>query len=340
MIYDFGKTSGAVDQAKATVKRQQAMVLKELQSIEQQTAEAVISAHRLQVLVGIASQQVDAVKKVYEMSKLRADAGVSTRSDPIQAETRVQSAQANLIEVRAQYAQARQRLRTLLGGPFDGDIADLPDAQAAQVQMTPTPDTSLVPDVLAAQADALVAKDQLSVAKANRLPTVSLDYTLNKNLTGVNATTLVPRGSDHSLMVNLSWTMYQGGALNAQVKSASYALDAARSRVDVARLNSSDQARGYREQALGAKDRAPVMNSRKQSIAETRDLYREQYKLGTRSILDLLNSEQEFYQAASDEATAQHDYWMALVGYVGATGSGNEFYELDPHTVAQLELRP
>jgi outer membrane protein, adhesin transport system len=280
------------------------------------------------------------VKKVYEMSKLRADAGVSTRSDPIQAETRVQNAEANLIQVRAQYAQARERLRTLLGGPFDGDIADLPAAQASQVQMSSTPDTSLVPDVLTAQADALVAQDQLSVAKSNRLPTVSLNYSLNKNLTGVNPNTLVQRGTDHTLMVNLNWTMYQGGALNAQVKSATYALDAARSRVDVARLNSGDQARSFREQAIGAQDRLPVMNSRKQSISETRDLYREQYKLGTRSILDLLNSEQEFYQAASDEEAAQHDYWMALVGYVGATGTGNDFYELDARTVAQMEIHP
>lgn len=339
MIYDFGKTSGAVDQAKATVKRQQATELKEVQSIAQQTAEAVINAHRYQVLLGIATQQVDAVKKVYQMSKLRADAGVSTRSDPIQAETRVQSAQANLIQVRAQYDQARQRLRTLLGGPFEGDIAALPAAQAELINLVPMPDTSLVPDVLIAQADAAVAKDQLAVAKANRLPTVSLDYSINKNISGVNSSTFVRNGSDHSLMVNLNWTMYQGGALNAQVKSASYALDAARSRVDVARLNSSDLARGFREQALGAKDRMSVVDSRKQSISQARDLYREQYKLGTRSILDLLNAEQEYYQAASDEEGVQHDYWMALVGYVGATGTGDDFYGADMSKVVETEVR-
>lgn len=340
MIYDFGKTSGAVDQARATVKRQQAMTLKEVQSIEQQTAEAVVNAHRYQMLLDIATQQVEAVKKVYEMSKLRANAGVSTRSDPIQAETRVQSAEANLIQVRAQYQAARQRLRTLLGGPFNGELADLPDGQASLVQLEPSPDTSLVPDVLAAQADAVVAQDELSVAKANRLPTVSLDYTINKNLTGLNASTYVRHGSDHTVMVNLSWTMYNGGALGAQVKSATYALDAARSRVEVARLNSSDIARGFRELALGMKDRMSVMNSRKQSIDEARNLYREQYKLGTRSILDLLNAEQEYYQAASEEEAVQHDYWMALIGYVGATGTGNEFYGLDANSVAQMELRP
>ncbi|MFA9440210.1 TolC family outer membrane protein [Uliginosibacterium sp. sgz301328] len=339
MLYDFGKTAGVVDQAEAQVKRQQASTFLEVQSIEQQTAEAVINAHRYQVLLGIATQQVEAVKKVYEMSRLRANAGVSTRSDPIQAETRLLNAETNHIQIKAQYDQARQRLRTLLGGPFDGDIAALPEGQAGRVQLAEMPDTSLMPAVLVAQAEALVAQHELSIAEANRLPTVSLDYALNKNLTGVNASTYTRHGTDQSLMVNLSWPVYRGGALNAQVRAAGFGLEAARSRVDVARLNGSDLARGYREQALGAKGRMPTMDSRKKSISEARDIYREQYKLGTRSILDLLNAEQEYYQAASEEEAVRHDYWLALVGYVAATGTGGEFYGLSADAVARMEPR-
>jgi adhesin transport system outer membrane protein len=110
------------------------------------------------------------------------------------------------------------------------------------------------------------------------------------------------------------------------VKAARYALDAARARVERARLDGSDAGRGYRQQVLGAKDRMSVLDQRTRSLSEARDLYREQYKLGTRSILDLLNTEQEYFQAISDEAVVRHDYWTGVVDYVAATGAGNEFY--------------
>jgi adhesin transport system outer membrane protein len=340
MIYDFGKVSGAVDQAKAGVKRQQATVLKQIQSIEQQTAEAVVNVHRYQMMEGIAAEQVSAVEKVYEMTRLRSDAGVSTRSDPIQAETRVQSAKANLLQVRSLGEQARQKLRTLLGGPIVNGVAPLPDAQIAQVSFAETPETDLMPDVLIAQADVVSARDQVSIAKSQRLPTLSVNASINKNITGINPSTFQRNGSDRTVMLNLSWAAFQGGALNAQVNAANNALAAARSRVETARLDGSDQARVFREQAIGAQSRIAVLGERKKSITEARDLYREQYKLGTRSVLDLLNAEQEFYQAASDEEAIRHDYWNAVVDYVAATGKSNDFYGLKTGSVQGMEMYP
>jgi len=338
MIYDFGKVSGAVGQARATVQRQQAQVLKEIQSIEQQTAEAYINVHRYQELVRIARQQVEAMQKVYEMSKFRANAGVSTQSDPVQARSRLQSAEANLIQIKALDEQAREHLRTMLGGPVGNAALLLPDGQASLVMLDDRPDTTTMPDVMMAEAEELVAEKQLDTAKANTLPTISLDYTLEKNITGVNSSTYVRHGSNRTVMLNLSWSVFQGGALNAQVKAARYALDAARSRVERACLEGSDAARGYREQVLGAKGRMSVLEERRRSLSEARDLYREQYKLGTRSILDLLNTEQEFFQAVSDEAVVQHDYWIGLVGYVAATGSGNEFYGVGAVSIPGMDL--
>ncbi|RKT26528.1 adhesin transport system outer membrane protein [Paraburkholderia sp. RAU2J] len=340
MLFDFGKVSGAVDQAKAGVSRQQATVLKQIDTIAQQTAGAVINAHRYQVLEQIAKEQVTAVEKVLLMSQRRADAGVSTRSDPIQAESRVQSAQADLLQVSAQKAQAFEHLRTLLGGRFAGTIASLPEDKAALVALNPDPNTDGIPDVLAAKADMESAIAQLDVAKAQRWPTLTLDISQNKSLSGVNPSTYVPDGSYRSIMLDVSWKVFQGGALSAQIKAADNALASARSRVQVARLNGSDDARSFRELAIGAKGRFGVLERRKRSITEARNLYREQYKLGTRSILDLLNAEQEFFQAVSDEESVKHDFWINLVGYVAATGAGREFYGLNKTVVQGMDVLP
>jgi len=83
-----------------------------------------------------------------------------------------------------------------------------------------------------------------------------------------------------------------------------------------------------------------VLADRRRSIAEARDLYREQYTLGTRSILDLLNAEQEIHQAAADEEAVLHELWTSRVGYIGATGQSRAYYGLNNTTVQGIEVLP
>lgn len=339
MLYDFGKVSGTVDHSEALVRRQQAAVLKQIDTIAQQTAEAVVMVHRYQSLLRIAQEQVTAVEKVLETAKLRAHAGLSPEADPIQAESRVDGARANYLQVKAQHAQWRERLRTLIGGPVPQVVAPLPEKIAKELDMEAQPDTSLLPEVLMARADRKAAEAQLAVAKAQRYPTISLDASVNRAIGGVNPNTLARNGTYHSLMLNLTSPLYQGGALSGQIRSAVAAEEAALQRVETARLDAGDQARSHRERAIGAQERLGVLAARKRSIIEARDLYREQYTLGTRSILDLLNAEQEIHQAAADEEAVRHDLWEGRLGYIGATGQARQFYGLENTTVQGMEVQ-
>lgn len=340
MLYDFGKVSGAVKQSEAQVLRQQAMVLKQLDAVALEAAQAVVQVHRYQTLLDIAKDQVQAVEKVMETAQLRASAGISTQSDPIQAESRVDSARANRLQVQTQLAQWRERLRTLLGGAVPQMIAPLPDQLARSIPMDIVPDDGLLPDVLVARAERQAATAQIDIARAQRYPTLSLDASANKAMAGTNANASERGGLNHSIALNLSSVLYQGGALDAQVRSAIAAEEAAGQRVETARLRAGDQTRSFREQIIGAQARLGALASRKRTIAIARDLYREQYKLGTRSILDLLNAEQEIYQAAAEEEAVQHDLWDQRIAYIGATGQTREVYGLNNQTIQGMDVRP
>ena len=341
MLYDFGKVSGAVDQSEAQLRRQQAIVLRQIDTVAQQAGDAAVKAHRYQSLDPTAQEQGKVVGKVLETAKLRARAGLSTKADPIQAESRVDSARANLLQVKSLLAQSRERLVTLLGGPLPALVAPLPPQLAVELRVDqPPPDAGLMPEVLAAEAERRVAEAQLDIAKAQRYPTLSLDVSANKALGGVNPGTLERNGTSHTVMFNLTSAIYQGGALDAQVRAATAAVEAARMRIEAARLGAGDQARSFREQVAGAQARLGVLAERHRSISEARDLYREQYTLGTRSILDLLNAEQEIHQAAADQEAVLHDLWESRIGYIGATGQGRAWYGLDNTTVQGMELLP
>lgn len=340
MLYDFGKTAGEVDGAEATTRQQQAQVLKQIDSIALQTAQAIIDVHRYRTLLDISQEQVKAVEDIHGMTLQRAQAGVTSHSDPIQAQARVDSARSNMLEVRSLYMRAQERLRTLIGGSVDGSRVVLPDSKTIDLSLEGRFNAGAIPDVLMAEAARQVAEARVDVAKANRWPTISLEASSTKAFHGKNPTTYEPYDSDHAVRLNVDAAVYQGGAMQAQVRAAYNELEAARQRIADAKLNASDKLRNYRELALGYSSRLDVMAMRKQSLDEARRLYREQYPLGTRSILDLLNTEQEYYQSLADEEAVSHDLWQALVGFIDAEGRSREFYGLNNTTVQGMEVLP
>jgi len=340
MLYDFGKVDSQVHRSQALVRRQQAIVLRQIDLVAQQAAEAALMVHRYQALTEIAGGQVDAVDSVLELAQLRAKAGLSTRADPIQAQARAQGAHAYLGQMKAELAQWRQKLRTLVGIEGARRIEVLPGLEHPTLWMTADPEFRLLPDVLLAQAERQAAKAQLATSRASRLPTITLDASGNKAIRGVNPSTSERNGIYHSLNVNVSVPLYQGGALDAQIRAAAAEEIAAGERIEAAVLLAGDQARAWREMALGAQGRLADVENRRKSILSVRDLYREQYQLGTRSVLDLLNAEQEIHQAEAEAQALVHDLWQYRLEFIAATGRLREFFSLNNTLVQGMELLP
>lgn len=338
MLHDFGKVSGSVTQAEGQTIKRQALLLKQIDTIAQDTAQALVETHRYQSLLTIARDQVAAVRGVLDMVQLRADSGLTSQSDFIQATTRVQSAEANLQQVSTLLGQSRARLSTLVGYPMPATVATLPEELERNTQLIDAINYGMLPAVLAADADRQSAYGQLENAKAQRYPTLSLEASANKALNGTNPNNGEENGSYNTVMLTGSMLIYQGGAVSAQIRSANAAIEAAESAINEARLSAEDTLLRSQEQAVGARGRLGILKQRVASITETRELYREQYTVGTRSVLDLLNAEQEAYQAAADEQSTQHDYWSGLVTYIGASGRSRQAYGLNNSTVQQIEI--
>ncbi|QNP49908.1 TolC family protein [Diaphorobacter aerolatus] len=340
MLYDFGKVDSQVGRSQALVRRQQAVVLKQIDVISRGTAEAALMVHRYQALTDIAQGQVSAVEKVLELAELRANAGLSTKADPIQARARSQGARAYLGQMSSELAQWRQRLRTFVGEVGTRQVEVLPGLEHETLWASATPEFQLLPDVIIVQAERQAAKAQLAATRAAKLPTITLDATGNKAVKGVNPSTNERHGVHHSLQLNFSVPLYQGGANDAQIKAAAAEEAATRERIETVLLQAGDQSRAWRELAVGAQARLADVEYRRQSILSVRDLYREQYQLGTRSILDLLNAEQEIHQAEADEQALLHDLWQYRLEYVSATGRLREFFGLNNKIVQGMELLP
>ncbi|AEI37818.1 TolC family outer membrane protein [Zymomonas mobilis] len=347
MLYDFGKVSHQVMQAHALAARQQAKVLGAIDDVSRDVAEAIVNVHRYQQLTIAASDLLQAVSSVKEMAELRAKAGISTRSDPIQASSRLDQARSNLIEARAMLEQSKENLRTLMNEtrPLPSNICiaephDLPPFKP-DAPVDAALDADLLPAALEAKAEAKAAEAQLGIVKAGRFPTISLDGNYGRSLRGSIYPAAPDRRQDYgSIILNVSTQMFQGTGILSQLKAASHAVEAAHARQQTALLEAHNKLRSIHAAAMGSISRLGILQDRLETIIEARDLYRDQYRLGSRSLIDLLNSEQEIYQARVENVNAHHDLWLSEADQVAASGRTRAVYGIDHSVVQGLEILP
>ncbi|WP_228200229.1 TolC family outer membrane protein [Acinetobacter tianfuensis] len=340
MLYDFGKVKSSVNIAEARMLQQQAEVLVSLDRVSYDVASAIINVKRYQEITRIAHQQIKGIGRIAEIANLRAKAGISSQADPIQAQSNLEAAQSNLVVQETQLKQYEQRLRTLLGFNVSNVAWSIPDALVTRAELYAEPDFTKVPNLMMALSAVEVAKYQKKQAKLSAYPTINVRGSLSQAINGKNPNNNEDDGFYNSIMLEASSNFYQGGAIAAQTRAASYAEEAARAQVNTSYLDVLDQVRLIREQVENKKRQMSILVQRRETTVRTKELYQEQYKLGTRTVVDLLNAEQAIHSAAQEIVSNQYDIYSALAQYIQVTGRSRDTYELNNMTIQGFEVQP
>ena len=311
MLYDFGKVDSAVKQAEASIEVAQAQVYLSTDDVAREAAQAWVELRRQQSMAAIAQDQLKGVGALAELARERQAKGASTRSDFMQAQSRMDGARGQVINYEAQARRWQARLMALTGlqtpptvGEANAEKGGVPDAlpqacDAAQVQPTAA--------VRRAHGQRAQAQAELKAADAQLMPTLSVDGSASRGLNAASRPAGYP-DVDMRVMFNVSAPLFEGGRNQARQRAAGHALEAADAAVANAEFQARQSLRDAQDQSLGLLERQPVVDQRIASIRITRDLYREQYlQLGTRSLLDLLNAEQEYHGARFEQVDSAHD---------------------------------
>ncbi|MDE1198678.1 MAG: TolC family protein [Pseudomonas sp.] len=143
------------------------------------------------------------------------------------------------------------------------------------------------------------------------------------------------------IFLNLEVPIYQGGAISARSRAASYALTAADSAEDAARLQARQGLSESQAQTSGLTRRLNSLEFRETTITEARELYGKQYlELGTRPLLDLLNAEQEIHQSRFDLANTQADLHRLQIDCLYNSGALRRAFGIDHSTIQHVEILP
>lgn len=341
MLYDFGKVDSAVREANAAVAQQQATVLLSIDKIAHDTAAAVVQVQGYQALVDIARQQLEALNKIGKLANQRNAEGADSLSDVVQTDARIEGAKATLTQYQASLERWRATLSTYLGwNNIDRVSNDFPATLSQSCQRADIND-QLVPSVLAARAQVNQAIAQLANADAQTKPTISLEPEVTHYLNNRYANHQELDRTQYSAYVRVQMPLYQGGGLDAARNAAQHSVDAATAAVRGAQLEVRQQLSAAQNESISLQQ-ALTIQSRQQELTEkTRELYQQQYlELGARPLLDVLNAEQEVYQARFTQQQTESQLRTLQLDCLYNTGRTRTLFALDNQSIQGVEIQP
>lgn len=336
MLFDFGKVRSAVDAARAGTKIGEGEMLMAIDGLIRDTGYAVIELQRANALHQVAIDQLARVREIAELVGHRVRMGAATRSDGLQVQARVEAAQATLAQIEAERGRWSSNLAYLLGrtGTLPPVSEDVPGWLMSACRQGP-PDWDMVPAVMVAQAQKERAEADLRRSKADQLPTVSI----GGNGTVDVASPFAERRSAYTLGISVSSSIFGGGITKAKVRSANYALAAAEAATDRARNDTAQRLSEAQQQIDSLNSLTSTLSSRQGNMNETGKLYRLQYiEMGTRTLVDVLNAEQEFQQVRFEAANTKHDLRRLQMDCLYNSGRTRSAFRLTGTTVRGVTL--
>lgn len=333
LVYDFGKVSSNIEAAEYGVERNQADTLRIVDQLARETAFTVLEVLRYQELVKIAGEQVAGVTDLLELSKKRSALGASTRSDEMQAQSRREAALASELQMIAELQMWQRTLQNLVGSTVVPEVMPGTPAALEQACFVDISTLNNVPEIMVAEAQRSEAMANIKASQADFFPTVTAEagaeHYFKERDRDLNTGDRRDR-NDYTFGLNFNVNLYQGGATTSRKRGAEYALNAANAAKDEALLNVARSLQKAKTLAATYDHRLSLLQSRMQSIAETQEIYRKQYiSLGTRSLLDLLNTEQEVHQARMEKHNTEQDLKRLQIDCLYNTASLRSTFALD-----------
>ena len=291
-----------------------------------------------------------AVKRQLDQAEQRFDVGLTAITDVHEARARYDSARAGTIAAEVSLEDAREALTQILGQPLENlrgledDFSPQrpsPDGMDAWVALAREYNPTLLAQALSAQADEL----DVATARAGHLPTLSATASKGRGYgwgTSAGDIGIIPSNNtsdDWRVGVNLTVPLFSGFATQTQVRLALNARDERAFQYDQNERAILRQTRNaYRALDAGISEVA----ARKQAVISAESALEATeagFEVGTRTIVDVLLSQQVLFQAQSAYSSARHNFLVNTLRLKQAAGviEINDLAEVNRHLVRDAE---
>lgn len=278
-------------------------------------------------LVSLSEKNLASHEEIFEQIKERTDAGFGSSADLSQINARLANAHSNLIAAKNNYLDSKVMFYRVVSQQPENLVIPYPDSSMLPATEEEGLEIALErhPVMQAGANDIASAMAQHESANSNYYPKVWIDLSanFNDNLDGEDGVSTTGdvggQNNEFLAMLRVSYNLYSGGKDTAYAKETAYKITQAK---QLSRTVYRDVSEGF----ILSWNAFELLNLQKEYIKknvvsskDTQADYKEQFKIGQRSLLDLLDTENELYEARRDfleaefaEITAQYRILHAM----------------------------
>jgi outer membrane protein len=318
-LYSGGRTVAATSEAENNVKAERARLV----TVEQRTlldaATAYLDLYREIAVLDLNINNEQVLRRQLEATRDRFQVGEITRTDVFQAEARLARATADRIKAEGDLEIARATYVKVIGaapptGPTLPVAPDLlPDDKDKAIR-----DAAIQnPAVIAAEYDQRAAKDRIDGAEGELLPTFRIVASAGKDWESSNESSRI---SNVEAKLKFSMPLYEAGATYAKVRGAKQTAAERQNLIDKERRDAVQTATRAWDTLQSARARVDSFDSQIKAAAVALEGVEREAAVGSRTVLDVLNAEQELLDARVNHVRAQRDELVAAFELKSAVG--------------------
>jgi outer membrane protein len=338
-VYRGGRTEAQTRQAVNLVQSARAQTLGVETTVFQAVVQAFFDTYRDQTLVEVNRNNENVLKKQLEATQDRFRVGEVTRTDVAQAQSSLAQATANRIASEGQLEVSRAEYTRAVGHPpgrltLTNERPVLPATRDDALSLAATDN----PNVISAMFAEAAARDNIDVVRGQLLPQISIVGDLNRSY-APSVTLKDAREDTASVVAQMTMPLYEGGAIYSQTRQAEQTVGQRRSQVDDARRAAVQSATQAWETLQSARASVASFGAAVKAAQIALEGTQQEALVGSRTVLDVLISEQQLFTTESQLTQAQHDAAVAEFSVAAATGRliapdlnlPVQLYDMDKH---------
>jgi outer membrane protein len=311
LLFGSGRVLASTRQARAQIASAVAMYQEAVQTIALEFTQAYAETRFAREALAAQQESLTNLEEQVRFARANQREGFLTRTDVAQAEARVAQAQAELARARARLNEATQ-LYARIVGHVPGELPAVPALDGLPLNVDDALAYALDehPALVAAAADVAGANAAVDLAASNGRMRLFLESS-NSTFDAIGGTNDFAQEWESSVSVRVTVPLFSGGANRSRVRQQRYVRDASRYALMDTQRRVSQRVNTSWSQLDSARARVAASRTRLEAAELANRGTRREQQFGQRSMIDVLNQEQERLSARVALAEAERDVVIA-----------------------------
>ncbi|WP_253664752.1 TolC family outer membrane protein [Vibrio sp. Y20_XG_PY13] len=320
LIWDGSATFNNISRVSADAESMRYQLLTNAQDLVLEVANIYLDVLKAEEILALSESNLEVHLQIHKNIIRRTESGIGSTADLSQAEGRLAEAHNNVLLAQNNLSNTLAQFTRLVGEASEELI--FPKADVDFIPLTFEEALAKANEQHTVIKTALVDIDsalyQYKQSKGVYYPTITFEVsqTWKENASGLEGSR-----EEMTAMLNISYNLFNGGSDQANAENLAYQLNKARDLRDKSYRAVQEQLQLAWNMLSLSTQQKDFLSSRVDSLSKTVIAYRKQYKIGQRTLLDVLNSENELFSARKSYLDARYNEQLAKYRVLNSTGN-------------------